>query len=133
MDKQDFLNVIKTQTNLDDNEAERIARAVLLTFSSQLSRLERADIHDVLSSDLDTLFHGSWLQTLMSSLQSLREFDKEEFVEQVRERADLSTTAEAETIIRVVFSALKEAIPQQEIEHINRDLPDDVSDLWRAA
>ncbi|MCL6473226.1 MAG: DUF2267 domain-containing protein [Firmicutes bacterium] len=133
MDKQEFLNIIKTQTSLDEKEAERLARAVLLTLNSQLSRLERADIHGVLPKDLDTLFHGSWLQTLMSGLQSLREFDKEEFVEQVRERADLSTTDEAANIIRIVFSALKEAIPQQEVEHINRDLPDDVRDLWRAA
>ncbi len=133
MDKQEFLALVKEQANLNDSDARRVARAVLLTLRSQLSRIEVIDIDETLPADIDSLWHGGWLQMLMTSLQSLRDLNKDEFVEQVRESADLRTKQEAEDIIRTVFHALKVAIPYQEVEHITNDLADDLQNMWKAA
>lgn len=133
MDKQEFITLIKEKTGFSDFDTQRVARAVLLTLRSQLSRIEVLDLDETLPTDIDSLWHGGWLQMLMTRLQSLRDLDKEEFIEQVREAADLHTKQEAEELTRIVFHALKKAIPCEEVEHISGDLADDLQDLWQAA
>lgn len=133
MTKQEFIEVVIKHTNLPAEDAVRISTAVLLTLRSQLSLIEIYDIYETLPEDIDELWEGGILQRIMSRLQSLREMDKEDFIEQVREAADIKTTEEAEQVTEAVFLALKEAIPDREVEHITDDLPDDLSDLWKAA
>lgn len=133
MTKQEFIDVVIKHIDLSNEDAIRISTAVLLTLRSQLSVVEIYDIYETLPEDIDVLWEGSLLQRIMSRLQSLREMDKDDFIEQVREAADIKTTKEAEQATEAVFLALKEAIPDREVDHITDDLPDDLSDLWKAA
>lgn len=133
MTKDEFIEIIREDTELDAEDAERIASAVLLTLRSRLSPEEITDISESLPQDIEDLWEGGWLQRFLSNLQSLRELDRYEFLEQVRQAADLPTLDEAEKITDVVFSALKSAIPEEEVEHVSGELPDDLRDFWKAA
>lgn len=133
MTKEEFLNIIKERAGIDDEDAERMTTAVLLTLRSRLSHDEVIDIYENLSDDIEDLWEGGWLQRFMSLLQSFREMDREDFLEQVRQAADLPELADAENLTEIVFSALKAAIPEREVEHISNELPEDLRGFWKAA
>ncbi|MEW5707142.1 MAG: DUF2267 domain-containing protein [Actinomycetota bacterium] len=133
MTKKEFLEIVSRKANIDIADAERITSAVFQTLRSQLSREESVDIMLNLPEDIENIWEGNWLQKLTSLLQSFREMDKDEFIEQIREAADIRTSKEAELVAEVVFNTLKAAIPPREVEHISRDLPDNLKDLWKAA
>ena len=133
MTKKEFVDEIKQELNVDDLEAQRIARAVLLTLRSQISDIEIEDIDRSLPGDIEDLWHGGWLQRFMSRMQSFREMDIEDFIEQVREATDVRTRVEAARLTKIIFHVLKEAIPPREVEHIAQDLPDELSQFWQAA
>lgn len=133
MTKEEFVELVKERAFLSADESERVAVAVLHTLRSQLSQVEVSDVYETLPEDIDTLWEGSWLMRLTSRLIGLRELDRDEFLEQVREAVDVRTIAEAERLAKAVFAALKAAIPVREVQHIVRDLPEDLRDLWAAA
>jgi len=133
MTREEFIDNIKEQTNLSDEDAERVARGVLHTLRSQLSQHEIEDIQETLPEDIDGLWEGGWLAKIMMALQSLRYMNMDDFMEQVREAVDVRTREEAEHIARVVLHALKASIPPEEVRHVSEDLPEALKDFWRAA
>ncbi|NCO66421.1 MAG: hypothetical protein COW32_04650 [Candidatus Aquicultor secundus] len=133
MTKNEFIDIIRKEAKLPEEDAKRVAHSVLLTLRSQLSPTEVNDIYETLPQDMDDLWTGGWLQRLMVRLQGLHKMNIEEFIEQVREAADIRTSQEAERLTGIVFNALKEAIPSTEVEHVQKDLPVELKDLWKAA
>lgn len=133
MTKKEFLDQIEQRSDLEAEDAERIASAVLLTLRTRLSSNEIIDISENLPEDIEKLWEGGWLQRLMSRLQSLRAMDQDEFLEQIREAADLPDIADTKRITEIVFNVLKSAIPAQEVEHISSELPEDLRTFWKAA
>lgn len=133
MTRDEFIDIVRKEAFLPEEDAERIAHAVLLTLRSQLSPVEIHDVYETLPEDMDDLWTGGWLQRLMVRLQSLHKMNMDEFIEQVREAADVRTTQEAENLTKIVFKALKDAIPPTEVEHIQKDLPVELKDFWKAA
>ncbi|HZD60544.1 MAG TPA: DUF2267 domain-containing protein [Anaerolineae bacterium] len=133
MTKDEFVDAVKQRANIDSEEAERITSAVFLTLRSRLSPEEITDISESLPGDIEGLWEGRWLQRMLSRLQSLREMDEYEFLEQVRQAADLPDLNQAERMTEIVFGVLKSAIPQVEVEHISRELPEDLRGFWKAA
>jgi uncharacterized protein (DUF2267 family) len=91
------------------------------------------ELNDGFACDLEDLWDGGWLQNIASKLQGLRELNRSEFLEQIRQAADLKTTEDATIITQIVFRILKSAIPRQEIETISKALPDDLREFWQAA
>ncbi|HEY3373886.1 MAG TPA: DUF2267 domain-containing protein [Candidatus Aquicultor sp.] len=133
MTRDEFIDTIMEQASLSKEDAQRITVAILHTLRSQLSKNEIRDVYDTLPEDIDRFWEGGWMQRVMSWLQGLRYLDREDFIEQVREAADVKTSAEAQRLADVVFSTLKRAIPSKEVEHISHDLPEDIQQLWNAA
>ncbi|MBE0448397.1 MAG: DUF2267 domain-containing protein [Actinobacteria bacterium] len=133
MTKDEFIDTVKQYANIDSKEAERITSAVLLTLRSRLSPEEVTDISENLPDDVEGMWEGGWLQRLLARIQSFREMDRYEFLEQVRQAADLPDLNQAERLTEIVFSALKTTIPQEEVEHISRELPEDLRGFWKAA
>ncbi len=133
MTKDEFIDIIRKEAMLPKEDAVLVAHAVLLTLKSQLSPTEIHDIYETLPQDMDTLWTGGWLQRLIVRLESLHKMNIEEFIEQIREAADIHTYQEAERLTRIVLKALKETIPPAEVEHIQKDLPVELKNLWDAA
>jgi len=131
MCKDEFVEIISKQVKLDMEDAERVAKSVLLTLRSRLSPVEVVELNDNLACDLEDLWDGGWLQNIVSKLQSFRELDRYEFLEQIRQAADLQTIEDATYVTQNVFSVLKSAIPEQEVEAISNALPDDLREFWR--
>jgi len=133
MTREEFIENIKKQAGLSEEDAERVTRGVLHTLRSQLSQQEIEDIQETLPEDIDDLWEGGWLAKIMMALQSLRYMNMNDFIEQVREAVDVPTREEAERIARVVLRSLKATIPAEEVQHISEDLPDELKDFWKAA
>ncbi|MHB8840418.1 MAG: DUF2267 domain-containing protein [Candidatus Aquicultor sp.] len=133
MTKDEFIDIIRKEAMLPKEDTERVAHAVLLTLRSQLSLAEVHDVHETLPQDMGTLWTGGWLQRLVVRLESLHKMNIEEFIEQIREAADIRTYQEAERLTRIVLKVLKETIPPTEVEHIQKDLPVELKNLWDAA
>jgi nucleoid DNA-binding protein len=134
MNKAEFIDIVMQNSNFDDeSDIERIVVAVFHVLRSQLSSVEHHDILYALPEDLESLWEGGWLQRFISRIQGLRVMDKDDFIEQVRETADIADKAEAEEAIRAVFIAFKSAIPKSETKHVHNELTNGVLDMWDAA
>lgn len=133
MCKDEFVELVSEHTKLGLEDAERISKSVLLTLRSRLTSVEVLELNDNLACDLEDLWDGGWLQKFASKLQSLREFDRAEFLEQIRQAADLKTTEDATIVTQIVFRILKSAIPAREVEALSNALPGDLREFWLAA
>lgn len=133
MCKDEFIEIVSRQAKLQLEDAERITKSVLLTLRSRLSPVEVVELNESLTCDLEDLWDGGWLQKVVSTLQGFREFDRDEFLEQIRQAADLKTIEDATFITQSIFSVLKSAIPGSEIDAIASALPDDLREFWQTA
>jgi uncharacterized protein (DUF2267 family) len=134
MNKHEFLQDVMNKTGMvNEPDAEYIVAAILRVLNSQLSNRERKDMDNVLPNDIDSMFEGSWFDRVIVHIQSLHSMLKDEFIEQVREAADLRSSFEAEKFIMAVFSTLKATIPRAEVKHLHNELTDGVTDMWDAA
>jgi uncharacterized protein (DUF2267 family) len=134
MNKHEFLQNVMNKTGMvNESDAEYIVAAILRVLNSQLSGRERKDLDDVLPNDIDSMFEGSLFDRFIARIQSLHTMVRDDFIEQVREAADLRTTFETEKFIMAVFSTLKATIPQTEVKHLHNELTDGVTDMWDAA
>ncbi|HCG99893.1 MAG: hypothetical protein A2074_04555 [Candidatus Aquicultor primus] len=133
MCKDEFVELVSEHAKLGLEDAERVSKSVLLTLRSRLTAVEVLELNDSLACDLEDLWDAGWLQKFASKLQSLRELDRSEFLEQIRQAADLKTTEDATIVTQIVFRILKSSIPKQEIEAMSKALPSDLREFWQAA
>jgi uncharacterized protein (DUF2267 family) len=134
MTKQTFIENVKTLADIhDDTDAERIAMVTLHVLRSQISTVENRDILDMLPADLDKLWINGTFQRFISLMQRLQTFDKQSFLEQVRETADIPSIDRTEQIVKAVFTTLKKAIPEIEVRHLKSELSNGVLDMWDTA
>ena len=120
MENKEFTEIVREQGGLESRqESERVTRAALLTLSESLFGYEAQNLALYLPEDL----RG----TLRRSAEN-RRLDLEVFLERFAERAALSPE-QSVLAIQAVFTALKEALPAQEIENLVKQLPDDYAPL----
>jgi len=56
MTKNEFIDIIRKEAKLPEEDAKRVAHSVLLTLRSQLSPTEVNDIYETLPQDMDDLW-----------------------------------------------------------------------------
>lgn len=118
MNKEKFLGIIQQQGSLESAEqSERVAHAALLTLSESLYGYEAQNIALYLPEEL----RGS----LRRSAENKR-LDREVFLERFSDRAGLSPEHSMQAV-RAVFAALREALPSQEVENLQAQIPNDYS------
>lgn len=59
--------------------------------------------------------------------------DRDEFLQAVRERAGMRSTEEASRATTAVFSVLKQALPEKDVQDTASELPGDLRGLWTEA
>ena len=135
--QQSFLETIKTKGNLKDlKEARHAAEVVYRTMrdvmpNEAVDRVtdeldDSSDVTENLWNDPNPLVH------FLSRIRPQLEIKPENFLVRLRQEANLPG-ADAETIIKAVFSATKEELSQERIAEIANYLPGEISEFWSEA
>ena len=101
-------------------QAVRATRAALWTLGERLQEGEATDLAAPLPVDVDFYLRES---------ESGQQFDFDEFVERVAERAD-AEESDALFYAQAVVSLVAEVVPGGEIENVQNNLPDDYEPLF---
>ena len=122
MQFDDFITRVQAQARLDNpDEAIRITRAVLETLGERLDRKVRNGLEAQLPNELK--------EFLLARVEHSDQYDLHEFYNRVGARADLKYE-DARERTRQVFSVLRGAIPEGEIEDVLEDLPAEYGSLF---
>jgi uncharacterized protein (DUF2267 family) len=114
----DFIETVEREGAVGRAEAERAARATLLTLGERISAGEARDIAAQLPRELRDLLGGNGPQG----------FSAEEFLQRVQaiERVPIM---DAEAHVRAVFAALRAAIDDEELADLASELPRPLEDF----
>lgn len=122
MQFDDFINRVQEQTNLDTREeAIAITRALLETLGERLDRKTTNGVAAQLPDELKNF--------LLARQDNIDRYPVEEFYNRIGARADLKYQEATERTVQV-FSVLRQAIPDGEIQHILEDLPSEYEELF---
>jgi uncharacterized protein (DUF2267 family) len=115
----DFIETVEQQASVPHDQAERAARATLQTLAERITPGEAHDLAERLPEELrDVLDRDGTVLPL----------SREDFVWRVHKREDVPF-AVAERHVRAVFTALREAVGQDEIADLASELPADLDAL----
>ena len=122
MQVDEFINRVQDGARLETQEqATTIARAVLETLGERLDRKVRNGVAAQLPSELKDF--------LLARGEKSDRYDLTEFYNRVGARADLKYYDAAERTWQV-FSTLRQAIPEGEIQDILESLPGEFGELF---
>lgn len=123
MQYDDFIRQVQGQANLDSpEEATEITRAVLETLGERLDRTVRDGVEAQLPNELK--------EFLLARADPVPDrYDLPEFYNRVGARADLKYYDAAERSWQV-FSVLKQAIADGEVQDILKSLPEEFGELF---
>ena|SRR5919109_4390758 len=122
MQFEEFVDRVHEQTKLSTREeAITITRAVLETLGERLDRKVRNGVAAQLPDELKDF--------LLARSDHTDRYDLTEFYNRVGARADLKYQEAAERTWQV-FSVLRQAIPEGEIQDILEDLPSEYEELF---
>jgi uncharacterized protein (DUF2267 family) len=123
MQFDDFINRVQEQTRLGTREeAIGITRAVLETLGERLDRKVRNGVAAQLPDELK--------EFLLARSDNTDRYELTEFYNRVGARADLKYQDATERTLQV-FSVLRQAIPEGEIQDILEDLPSEYEELFQ--
>jgi uncharacterized protein (DUF2267 family) len=118
----DFVDRVQEQTKLSTREeAISITRAVLETLGERLDRKVRNGVVAQLPDELK--------EFLLARSDNTDRYELTEFYNRVGARADLKYQEASERTWQV-FSVLRQAIPEGEIQDILEDLPSEYEELF---
>ena len=121
MQFKDFVGEVQHRLELPDlGRAVRATRAVLTTLGERLQEGEAADLAGPLPMEVDYY---------LESADSGQQFDYDEFVDRVEERAGVKR-GDADYYGKIVVGLVSELISRAEIEEIRSQLPPDYDDLF---
>ena len=135
MDKPTFVN--KVRQRLGDRfvaTPEESIRAVFQTLHERLPEGQAGHIASHLPKELKAewdLGRGATLRRQISGTGT--SFDRDEFLERVRQRAGLPTRDDAVHATRAVFATLQEALPEKDRRDTAGALPQPLRGLWETA
>jgi uncharacterized protein (DUF2267 family) len=120
-----FIKDVATAVGRDRTTAQLAAEAVLHTLTRRLS----ADCARHLQAQLPTVLRDR-LATRRSSCTWATRFNWSVFISFVAEELDMTSRA-AREIIRAVFRAIQLHITEGLVDHVARELPEDIAAVWR--
>lgn len=109
-----------------------VARSVLLLLRQRIRPEEVQQLDRELPSELKELWaaHGIGLAEERTQ-RPIAELDHDEFVDRVRETTGLHDPADAAHAAGAVFGAMRRYLSAEEIDHVERQLPAGLKELWR--
>ncbi|MBD2036026.1 DUF2267 domain-containing protein [Phormidium sp. FACHB-592] len=135
---QDFLEKVRTQGNLKDlKEARNATEVVYRTMRDVMSNEAIDRVADELDEKAPDKVEDLWKDTnpLVSFLSHIRpnlHISPDNFLVRLRQEGNLPG-ADAETIIKAVFSATKDELSQERVQEVAEYLPGKISEMWQEA
>lgn len=135
--QQAFLETIKTKGNLKDlKEARHAAEVVYRTMRDVMPNEAVDRVGDELD-EAPSAAEDLWTDTnplvyFLSRVRPQLDIRPDNFLVRLRQEANLPG-ADAETIIKAVFSATKEELSQERVAEIAGYLPGEISAYWNEA
>ena len=135
---QEFLEKVKTQGNLKDlkearNATEVVYRTMRDVMSSEAIEQVAAELDENAPDKVEDLWED--INPLVSFLSHIRpnlHISPDNFLVRLRQEANLPG-ADAETIIKAVFSATKDELSEERIQEVAKFLPGKISEMWQEA
>jgi uncharacterized protein (DUF2267 family) len=135
---QEFLEKVKTQGNLKDlkearNATEVVYRTMRDVMSSEAIEQVAAELDENAPDKVEDLWEDT--NPLVSFLSHIRpnlHISPDNFLVRLRQEANLPG-ADAETIIKAVFSATKDELSEERIQEVAKFLPGKISEMWQEA
>jgi uncharacterized protein (DUF2267 family) len=132
--KLEYIKFVQGKLNLDENKSEQVISAVMQTLHERLTEDQAEHVETHLPVEVKPLW---WSPSLKKSLPLLKrqpaKYNFAEFINKVKERAELATDAEAKSAVKTVFQLLKIKIPEKESANVATQLPHDIEEFWQAA
>lgn len=135
---QDFLEKVKTQGNLKDlKEARNATEVVYRTMRDVMSSESIERVADELDANAPDQVEDLWEDTnplvrFLSHIRPNLHISPDNFLVRLRQEGNLPG-ADAETIIKAVFSATKDELSQERVQEVAKCLPGKISDMWQDA
>lgn len=135
---QEFLEKVKSQGNLKDlKEARNATEVVYRTMRDVMSHEAIDRVADELDENAPEKVEDLWKDTnpLVGFLSHIRpnlHISPANFLVRLRQEGNLPG-ADAETIIKAVFSATKDELTQERIQEVAEFLPGEISEMWQEA
>lgn len=122
-----IIDGIRTRTDIDsDDQARQTLDAVLETLGERISREEGKDLASFLPDELE-------VEPIDWDSASEGDFDIDEFLDRVMERAGADSRQEAQTWSQAALNALEDEITEPEIERVKTQLPQEYDTLFGEA
>jgi uncharacterized protein (DUF2267 family) len=129
-----FLEKVKEKGNLKDLEEARSATEV--TFRTLRDVMSNEAV-DRVAADLDNEAEELWTDQnpivyFLSRIRPKLNIEAGNFLVRVRQEGNLPG-ADAETVIKAVFSATKDELSPERAEEVSSFLPEEICDMWQSA
>lgn len=129
-----FLEKVKEKGNLKNLEEARSATEV--TFRTLRDVMSNEAV-DRVAADLDNEAEDLWTDQnpivyFLSRIRPKLNIKAGNFLVRVRQEGNLPG-ADAETIIKAVFSATKDELSPERVEEVSSFLPDEICKMWQSA
>lgn len=131
--KKEYLKFLQDKLNTDEEKSEQILTAVFQTLHERLTEGLAEHIETHLPVDVKPLWWGQLRKTLSLWRRQPEKYNYPEFLEKVKERANLEGPEEAKKATEAVFQLLKLKIPERESANVATQLPQDLEQFWQAA
>lgn len=124
---QKFFRDIEQSATLPEGvDAERAASAVLCTLMMRVTGGEAREFVESMPPPLSRRLR----RCIDHRDEQPRKFDRAEFLSFVADHLGVEID-QAERISRAVFAAVREDLPQREVDDVETQLPRDLAELWR--
>lgn len=136
--QQAFLEKIRIEGNLKDlKEARHAAEVVYRTMRDVMPNEATDRVSDELDDHAPEIAENLWKDTnpivyFLSRVRPQLDIKPENFLVRLRQEANLPG-ADAETIIKAVFSATKDELSQDRVAEISNYLPGEIGEFWQQA
>lgn len=129
LDLQAFLDEIGNSREVSVNKvgARDAAHAVLCTLARRLSDGEDVKLMRALGSDIGDLIGEC---TILRGPSHARRMHRDEFISDVADHLKIPVD-QADRVMKVVFTAVRDRIPEDEVAAVASQLPPDLADSFR--
>jgi len=122
-----FINALCLPGDLEQDDAQRAAVAVLCTLETRIQPEESQDLEAQLPRKLQSLL----THCRQGKQAAPQRFDRQDFIARVASELEVSH-AQAESLSRRVFATLRDQISDGEAQDVEGQLPADIAELWRS-
>ncbi|MEL6438592.1 MAG: DUF2267 domain-containing protein [Cyanobacteria bacterium J06621_8] len=127
-DARDLTTIVyRTMRDLMTNKAVRSVESEL---QSEASSSYRADLQEDIA---DLWRESNPLVAWISSIRPTLEFDADTFILRIETEGGLPSGTSGEKVIKSVFAATKEELPEEKAQEIAEFLPGKIKDMWQSA